>query len=150
LAWSREHVLLLVQLNCLDNLGNFYLQRGLHDRALRALDEERATRREIGDRAALPPAFDFAGTACRELGRLKKAKEMHREGLEIARRLGARVQEGFLLTSLAADLLVEGSLQQAEDSAREALAIGRDLGHQRIQCYALCVAARAAAQRGDR
>ncbi len=150
LAWSREHVHFLVLLNCLDNLGNFYLQRGLHDRALKLLEEERTTRLEIGDRAGLPPALEYAGSVWRELGRLGEAKEKHREGLEIARRLGARVQEGFLLSALANDLLEEGALQAAEDSAREALAIGRDLGHQRIQCYALCVAALAAARRGDR
>src|SRR5207245_11764798 len=102
------------------------------------MEEERATRREIGDRGGLPPVFDFAGNACRELGRLKDAKEQHREGLEIARRLNSRVQEGFLLASLATDLMEAGSAQAAEAPAREPPAIGRDLGQPRRSFEATC------------
>ncbi|MEK7798344.1 MAG: tetratricopeptide repeat protein, partial [Acidobacteriota bacterium] len=148
--WSRDHFNLEVSLQCMENLGAFYSQRGLFDRGARFLEQARAACQEIGGGAGLLPVLDLLGSVHRELGRFREAKDCHREGLALARKLDSRVQEGFHLSGLANDLLHEGVLQAAEDSAREALLIGRDLKHQRICCQALCVQAQAAARRGDR
>ncbi len=150
LDWARAHVNPEIAHQCLENLGLYYAQTGRFDRALRALEDERAMRLEEGDRSILLPIHEFTGSIQRDLGRLADAKEQHREGLELARHLNDRVQEGFLLAALATDLLEEGALKPAEDSAREALQIGRVLGRPRIICYAQCVLARAAARRNDR
>src|SRR2546425_611592 len=150
LAWGREHVYPEVIVQCLEGLGCMLMYQGRFDRALRCFEEQRAVMRETGNRSGFPVVFDFIGTIHRDLGRLEAAKEEHREGLDVARKYDSKIQQGYLLASLAADLLEEGALRPAEDSAREALTLGRALHHERICCYALCVLARSAAHRGDR
>ena len=150
LAWGREHVYPEVIVQCLEGLGCMLMYQGRFDRALRCFEEQRAVMRETGNRSGFPVVFDFIGTIHRDLGRLEAAKEEHREGLDVARKYDSKIQQGYLLASLAADLLEEGALRPAEDSAREALTLGRALHHERICCYALCVLARSAASRNDR
>ncbi len=150
LAWGRAHLYPEVIVQCLENLGCLLMRRGSFDRALGCLEEQRAALREAGDRAGLLPVLDFIGSIERDLGRLEAAKDEHRQGLEIARRLDSKIQQGYLLAALAADLLQEEALPAAEDSAKEALSVGRALHHERIACYALSVLARSAARRADR
>ncbi|MBI1951345.1 MAG: tetratricopeptide repeat protein, partial [Acidobacteria bacterium] len=149
-AWSRDHFNLESNLHCQENLGAFNSQRGLFDRGVRSLEEALAAYREIGDSQGLLPVLDLLGGAHLDLGRFREAKELHREGLALARKSGSRVQQGFHLAALAGDLLQEGALQAAEDSASEALQIGRAIDHRRICWRALNVQALAAARRGDR
>ncbi len=148
-AWARELAnpeVIGMQLN---GLGSFYMLRGLYDRAMHLLDEERALRRQLRDEVSQLQLSDFTGTCQRELGHTAMAETTHREGLELARKLGPRAQEGYILTSLAADL-VEKTPEAAEETGREALAIGRELEHPRIIFYALAALGRAAIRRGDR
>ncbi len=149
LGWAREHLTQEILHQSLENVGLFEAQAGRFDRALKALAEERTLRFAVNDRSVLLPIFDFTGAIQRDLGRVEEAKDQHRQGIELARRLGDRVQEGFLLAALATDLLQDEAVQGAEDSAREALAIGRELGRPRIVCVAQCVLARVAARRDD-
>jgi Nif-specific regulatory protein len=150
LAWARQHANLEIIVQTLSNLGLYYGQQGRLDRARRALEEERALRQDLGDVAGQLPSLDYLGEQHRDLGRPKRAEAVHREGLETARRLNLREQEGFLLGSLAADRLEGGAQDEAGALAREALAIGRELGRPRIVCRALGVQALAAARRRDR
>jgi Nif-specific regulatory protein len=148
--WAREHGNIeLISLQ-LSGLGQLYAQRGLFDRALRTFSEERAMRRQLNDEANQIQLFDFLGSAEREIGRLPDALAAHREGLELARRLGSRLQEGHLLSSLAFDLVETGALHEAGESAGSALAIGRELAHPRITFFALAGLARVATRAGDR
>jgi Nif-specific regulatory protein len=150
LAWAREHANQEIMGQVLSNLGLFHGQLGRFDQALRALEEERALRRDLGDLAGQLPSIDFLGNLHRDLGQLDRAEAAHREGLEAARRLNLKVQEGHLLCGLAADRLEGGALDDAGVLARDALAIGRELERPRIVCHALCVQVLAAAGSRDR
>ncbi len=150
IAWAREHSNLEMIGLLLSGLAQVYMQRGLFDRALRAAEEERALWQRLRAPASQIMPLDFMGVVYRETGRADLAQERHEEGLEIARRHGARMQEGHLLASLATDRLDAGALEPAETLAREALAIGREIAHSRVTCFALSVLALIAARRGDR
>ncbi|HEU4402459.1 MAG TPA: sigma 54-interacting transcriptional regulator, partial [Candidatus Polarisedimenticolia bacterium] len=150
LAWSRDHTSTEQAGHQLSHLGPLYAHRGRFDRAVQLLEEERSLLAEMGDRAGQIQSLDFLGTTRRDLGRPDLALEHHREGLDLARRLNARMQEGYLTASLAADRLASGEVGPAEDLANEALAIGRELTHPRITFCALCVIAQAAMRRHDR
>ncbi len=133
----------------LSGLGSLYRLRGLYDRARRFLDVEMTLRRQMRDEVSQLMLFDFIGACHRELGHAALAETTHREGLELARKVGERRQEGHLLASLAADL-VGRAPDRADEMGREALAIGREIAHPRITFYALAALARVAIRRGDR
>ncbi len=150
IAWAREHVNFEVVSQGLSNLGVLFRLGGQHDRAVAALDEELELRRGTGDRANQPYALELAGRALRELGRIADAEDRHRRGLEISRDLKLRMQEGFLLAALADDKLAVAAYDAAADLARQAVAIGRELGHVRLTSLASCALATCLARTGDR
>ncbi len=149
-TWSREHANLEPAGHHLSSLSQLYAMRGLFDKALGAVEEVRGLRRQTGDAAGQIILLDYMGNLHRELGRLEQAEKAHREGLELARGLHVRMQEGFLLASLATDLLEMDRLDDARNVAREALAVGQEIDHAQIAFHARCVLALIAAKRRDR
>ncbi|MGH9751040.1 MAG: sigma 54-interacting transcriptional regulator, partial [Candidatus Polarisedimenticolia bacterium] len=149
-AWARERANAAILIGALNNLGLYSWSQGLLDRALRRFEEEKSHRQEGGDLTGILACLDSLGRVQLDLGRVERAAAIHREGLEKARAAGTRMQEGFLLAALAADRLAAGAWDEAALHARDALAIGRELDHARITCYALCAQALLAARRGDR
>jgi Nif-specific regulatory protein len=150
LAWSRDHANFETAGHHLSSLSQLHAMRGLFDKALGAVEEVRGLRRQTGDAAGQIILVDYLGNVHREVGRLERAEATHREGLDLARSLHSRMQEGFLLASLAADLLEMDRLDDARDVAREALALGQEIDHDQITFHAWCVRALIAAKRRDR
>ena len=150
LAWSREHAGIDQAGHQLEQLGQMYAEQGRFDRAIRTLEEERALRKGTGDAAGQLPPLDYLGGAWRDLGRADLAERQHREGRDLARSLNLRMQEAYLLNSLAVDRLLLGGVGAAEEMAEEALSIGRELAHPRIIFHATSVLARVASLRRDR
>ncbi len=150
LSWAREHTSLEAIGHQLSTLGQIEAHRGRFDLALAAFAEERRIRQDLGDRAGLLPLHDLLGAALCQLGRTDAAEEEHRQGLDLARSLNTRVQEGYLLASLAADVLETDNTADAAARANEALAVGREIGHERIMHLAHQTLALVAARRGDR
>ncbi|MFQ5876244.1 MAG: sigma 54-interacting transcriptional regulator [Acidobacteriota bacterium] len=149
LEWARAHGNLQHHVHELTTLAQYYAQTGLLDRSAGCLAEHRAFRMSSSDVLEQIMNLDLTGALSREVGRIDEALERHREGLDLARKHGQRVQEGFLLAALATDRLEGGDAPGAELAGRDALRIGRELSHPRIMALAHCALALAAARRGD-
>ncbi|HZM70302.1 MAG TPA: sigma 54-interacting transcriptional regulator [Candidatus Cryosericum sp.] len=150
LAWARRHTILETIALQSASLMVAWMLRGRFDRAFACGEESDRARRRMGDPAVHPLDLDLKGQCLRESGRFEPALEAHRRGIDLARQRGDRIQEGYLLASLATDLAAAGKSRAAMAAARDARRIGTDLGHARIALLADCALARTAVQDADR
>jgi len=150
LAWAHRHTVLeAVALHC-GSLMVAWMLRGRFDRAHACGEEGDRARRRLGEESANLLDLDLRGQCLRGMGRLDLAAEAHRQGVDLARKRGDRIQEGYFLASLSADQCTAGDPEAALASARYALGIGAGLGHARIAFLADRTLAQLAAGRADR
>jgi Nif-specific regulatory protein len=149
-AWAREHGAFQDLTESLGNLVIFRWLGGRPDLAILAAREERTIRDHFADAAGWLPTLDWLGRIETGLGRPRDGIGRHEPGLETARELGDRRQEGFFVAALGADHAALGDAGRAEALGREAAAIGREIGHRRITARGLMLQAAGEAARGDR
>jgi predicted ATPase/class 3 adenylate cyclase len=102
-----------------------------------------------GDAIGKMQVLGNLGSRAFDHGNLERARELHEASLALAREARWRWWEGGELLNVGEISLVEGREADAEPYAKEALAIGREIGDREDIVYALAQLAWLAASRGE-
>jgi predicted ATPase/DNA-binding XRE family transcriptional regulator len=133
---------------CLSNLGELMITLGEYERAVALLEESVAITRAQAD-AGLRLSLNNLSAALRYVGDPIRARAAATEGMAIAQRTGARLEQGNLLLNFGDLARDEGDLIEAERCYEHGLALYRDVGEDQWVALGLNSLAALARDRGD-
>jgi transcriptional regulator with GAF, ATPase, and Fis domain/tetratricopeptide (TPR) repeat protein len=127
---------------------------GLHgtgrlDEALSAYEEAIRLSQREGLANVRLEACELLGNLHRLLGSLQRARQLHEQGLRLARKSGPPAQIPFLAAALSEDLLAAGDPAAARPLAQEAIERADAQGHRRARLRAGLALARLRLEEGD-
>jgi Nif-specific regulatory protein len=122
---------------------------GQLDEALTAYEEAIRLSQREGQANARLKAHEFLGNLHRLLGSLERARQLHEQGVRLARRLGAPLQLSFLAAALAEDLIAAGDPAAARPLVEEAMRRADEQGYRRAKLRAGIALARLRLEEGD-
>jgi DNA-binding SARP family transcriptional activator len=132
------------------SLGKCLQQSGNVEEGVPLLEESLELSRQAGDLPVLLRALVDLSEAHEEAtGRYRRAEELMREGLDLARRAGHRQQVAWMESNLADYLVDMGRLDEAESLSRSGLDAARHVGEPRRIALTLPTVAYLALLRAD-
>jgi predicted ATPase/uncharacterized protein HemY/DNA-binding XRE family transcriptional regulator len=131
----------------LNNLGEIQIILGEYERAVAVLEESLAIWRTLADPGL--SALNNLSIALRYMGDPTKARASTTEGLAIAQRMGARLEQANLFLNLGDLACDDGEFDNAERYYEHGLAIYREIGEERWIALGLNSLAWVARARGD-
>jgi class 3 adenylate cyclase/tetratricopeptide (TPR) repeat protein len=139
----------LVRAESTQSLAVCLAQLGRSAESLETIEEAYLLAKEVGDFSNLMRSYNNLPSIVADLASdLPRAEAVLREGLELARRAGARSHEGWLTGSLGDILFALGELEEAEALQREALELAADVGDEPLRGMRLTALAAAVLFRG--